>query len=182
MGDVSGVEEGVQHLVGTASVTNAITTGPTFDDAFAGLFQSAYRIAFRLLGDREDAADVAQEALARASGRWKRLAAAGDPTPWVVRVSANLALDRWRRRKTAAKYARMVTPVEGQSEMPDRVDLHRALAALPKRQREVVVLRYVADLPEDAVATALRCAVGTVKTHASRGLAALRIALSEEES
>jgi RNA polymerase sigma-70 factor (sigma-E family) len=151
----------------------------TFDDAFDALFRCAYRVAFRLLGDREDATDVAQEALARASLRWSSLVRGGDPTPWVVRVAANLAVDRWRRRRVAARVPMVDGPAS--TTLPERVDLQRALAGLPKRQREVVVLRYVADLPEADVARALGCSVGTVKTHASRGLAALRVALGDEE-
>ena len=54
-----------------------------------------------------------------------------------------------------------------------RRELVALLQALPKRQREVVALRYLADLPEAEVAAALGCSVGTVKQHASRGLAAL---------
>jgi len=61
----------------------------------------------------------------------------------------------------------------------ERVDLNRALATLPRRQREVVLLRYVVDLPENEVARQLSCSPGTVKTHASRGLAALRAALGD---
>ena len=152
----------------------------TFDDAFAALFAAAYRVAFRLLGDREDSADIAQEALARASVRWTRVVRDGDPTPWVVRVAANLAVDRWRRGRTAARHAPLLVDSSTDS-MPDRVDLHRALDSLPRRQRDVVLLRYVADLSEADVARALGCSVGTVKTHASRGLAALRLALGEKE-
>jgi RNA polymerase sigma-70 factor (sigma-E family) len=155
----------------------------TFEDAFASLFRAAYRVAFRLLGDREDAADVAQEALARASVRWGRVTADGrSAAPWVVRVAANLAVDRWRRRRVASRYAATETVATWTAELPERVDLHRALAGLPKRQREVVVLRYVADLTESDVADALGCSVGTVKTHASRGLAALRVALGEHDT
>jgi RNA polymerase sigma-70 factor (sigma-E family) len=165
-------------VVFAPGATTEVGVTETFDDAFAALFRCAYRVAFRLLGDREDATDVAQEALARASVRWSRLLRGGDPTPWVVRVAANLALDRWRRRRVAARVA-VVMP--SSTSLPERVDLQRALAALPRRQREVVVLRYVADLPEADVARALGCSVGTVKTHASRGLAALRVALGDEE-
>jgi RNA polymerase sigma factor (sigma-70 family) len=57
------------------------------------------------------------------------------------------------------------------------VDLYRALRSLPKRQREVVVLRYFGDLSEHQIASELGVAEGTVKSHASRGLAALRSAL-----
>ncbi|HEX5095370.1 MAG TPA: sigma factor-like helix-turn-helix DNA-binding protein, partial [Acidimicrobiia bacterium] len=65
----------------------------------------------------------------------------------------------------------------------ERVDLYRALESLPKRQRQVVMLRYVADLPEAAVATALHCSVGNVKSNASRGLATLRarLAIGDDE-
>ena len=178
------VEAAIVGLAGAKRATEVgvgVGADETFDDAFASLFSAAYRVAYRLLGDREDAADVAQEALARASLRWSKVSADGrDATPWVVRVAANLALDRWRRRKVAARHA---IPDLGGSpgSMPERVDLHRALAGLPRRQRQVVVLRYVADLPETDVAAALGCSVGTVKTHASRGLAALRVALRDQE-
>jgi RNA polymerase sigma-70 factor (sigma-E family) len=146
-----------------------------FDDCFPGLFRDAYRVAYRLLGDREDAADTAQEACARACARWRRLSRSGDPTPWVVRVAGNLAIDRWRRHRTAARHP---MPVADPTSTPDRVDLHRALDTLSRRQREVIVLRYFADLPEAAVAEELGCSVGTVKTHTSRALASLRATLA----
>jgi RNA polymerase sigma-70 factor (sigma-E family) len=163
--------------VGAAPV-EPVAAARDFDDAYPGLFRDAYRVAFRLLGHREDAADVAQEACARACVRWRRLLQGGDPTPWVVRVAGNLAIDRWRRRRTAAAHVPPVAVADG---VPERVDLHRALAALSTRQREVIVLRYFADLPEAAVADALGCSVGSVKTHASRALASLRAALTHEE-
>ena len=67
-----------------------------FIDAYSGLFRDAYRVAFRLLGDREEAEDIAQEACIRACQRWRRLSEGGYAAPWVVRVSTNLSLDRWR--------------------------------------------------------------------------------------
>ena len=91
-----------------------------------------------------------------------------------MRVAGNLAIDRWRRIRTAASHP---APVATSVVTPDRIDLHRALEQLSRRQREVVVLRYFADLPEAAVAEALGCSVGSVKTHASRALAALRVTL-----
>jgi RNA polymerase sigma factor (sigma-70 family) len=65
-----------------------------------------------------------------------------------------------------------------------RIDLHRALESLSKRQREVLVLRFLADLPEADVARALGCSVGSVKQHASRGLATLRTTMgtADEET
>jgi len=61
-----------------------------------------------------------------------------------------------------------------------RRELVAVLQDLPTRQREVLALRYLADLPEADVAAALGCTVGTVKQHASRGLTALRAALTPD--
>ncbi len=149
-----------------------------FADAFDDLWAAGYRVAFRLLGDREDAADCAQESCVRACARWPRLVRAGDPTPWVVRVAANLAIDRWRRARRVPDPQVALVASDAARGVAERVDLHAALRALPRRQREVVVLRFVADLTEPDVARALGVSLGTVKQHGSRGLAALRAALA----
>lgn len=149
-----------------------------FADAFDDLWAAGYRVAFRLLGDREEAADCAQESCVRACARWPRLVRAGDPTPWVVRVSANLAIDRWRRARRMPDPGVALVASDAARGIAERVDLHAALRALPRRQREVVVLRFVADLTEADVARALGVSLGTVKQHGSRGLAALRLALA----
>jgi RNA polymerase sigma-70 factor (sigma-E family) len=142
-----------------------------FDLAFRDLYALSYRVAFRILGDRGDAEDVAQEALARAAQRWHRLV--DRPEGWVSRVSSNLAIDRFRRRRHIAAAPSgplgVVDPYLG-----ERGDLVTALRRLPRRQREVVVLRYLADLSEAEVAAELGCSIGTVKSHASRALANLR--------
>lgn len=148
----------------------------SFDDAFAELYRAAYKVAFRLLGDRAEAQDVAQEALARTYVRWRTV----EPyaAPWACRVATNVAIDRLRRgRRFSGDEAPERATADAFSD--DRVDLQRALRTLPRRQRDVVVLRYLADQPEDAVARALGVSVGSVKTHASRGLAALRTRLGD---
>jgi len=141
-----------------------------FEDAFEDLYGLAYRVAFRVLGRRGDAEDVAAEALARAYTRWSRVC--GYPEAWVARVSTNLALDVWRKERRRRGTPSSSTVIDLTT--AERLDLSRALASLSKRQREVVALRYLADLPEDTVAAALGCSAGTVKQHASRGLAALK--------
>jgi RNA polymerase sigma-70 factor (ECF subfamily) len=151
-----------------------------FDEMFPELFRSGYRVAYRLLGSREDAADCAQEACARACADWPKLTRSGSPLPWVVRVSSNLAIDRWRRaRRTRDRGASSALAVFDPD--PERLDLYRALDALPRRQRDVLVLRHLADLSEAAVAELLGCSVGTVKSNASRARAALRAVLTIEE-
>lgn len=143
----------------------------SFELAFEGLYRLAYGVAFRILGDRPEAEDVAQEALARASLRWSRLH--DRPEGWVSRVASNLAIDRYRHRRREPMIPTGPIGVVDER-MGERDDLVRALRRLPRRQLEVVVLRYLADFSEADVAVALGCSVGTVKTHASRGLAALR--------
>ncbi len=146
-----------------------------FEESFYDLYALAYRIAYRILGDRGDSEDVAQEALARTHLHWARLAA--EPAGWVVRVSSNLAIDRYRRRSRRFGATRELTLLD--AHLAERMDLARAIRRLPRRQREVVVLRYLADWSEADVAEALDCSPGTVKVHASRGLAALRGILTE---
>ncbi len=147
-----------------------------FDLAFEGLYRLAYRVAFRLLGDRGDAEDVAQEALARAALRWSRLE--DRPEGWVTRVASNLAIDRIRRRRrTLPPPNRPLGLVD--LHVGERGDLVNGLRRLPRRQREAVVLRYLADFSEADAAIVMHCSVGTVKSHCARGLAALRAHLSD---
>lgn len=145
----------------------------SFDSVFPDLYRLAYRVAFRILGDRLDAEDVAQEALARTALRWSRLQ--NGPEGWVTRVASNLAIDRFRRRRRSQAHVTEVGPIGlADSHIGERADLVRALRRLSRRQREVVVLRYLADFSEAEVARALGCSVGSVKSHASRGLHSLR--------
>ncbi len=130
-----------------------------------------------MLGNRSDAEDVAQETLARAFARWRRVERYA--TAWVAKVSANVAIDVIRRQRrdrdrpaTGREPAR--ESVAADAYASERLELVAALRRLPRRQREVVVLRYVADLPEAVVAKQLGCSIGAVKQHASRGLHALR--------
>lgn len=174
------VEFGEVGITGRSVVPTRLPE--TFTAAFAGLYSSAFHAAYRLLGNRQEAEDVAQEACARACARWNRLTRHGDiPRPWVVRVATNLAIDQYRRRRRALA-GESVAPKAVEAVDARRVDLHRALDQLTRRQRDVVVLRYVVDLSEADTAAALGCAPGTVKSHATRGLAALRAALGEEDT
>jgi RNA polymerase sigma-70 factor (sigma-E family) len=144
-----------------------------FAEAFDDLYAHAYQQAYKLLGDRTEAEDLAQEACTRACLRWRRL---DNPQAWVVHATTNLAFDRFRRLRTATKFARGPAPAAIVAD--DRhLDLYRALAKLPRRQREVIALRYLADFSEAQTAAQLGCAPGTVKSHAARGLRALRATL-----
>jgi RNA polymerase sigma-70 factor (sigma-E family) len=147
---------------------------PTYDERFAELASLSYRIAYRMSGSREESRDIAQEAMARAYARWPKVR---DAAPgWVSRVTTNLTLDLLRKRRRpqlpGGEPARDLA-----NAVVRRAELVEALRPLPRRQRDVVVLRYLADLSEADVARSLGCSVGTVKQHAHRGLAALRASL-----
>lgn len=160
----------------TLGEATAVRRGlPSFDETFPRLFSDSYRVAFRLLGNRTEAEDVAQEACARAYSRWATVHDYAEP--WCVRVAANLALDALRARSRAHRRDERLSaehPRSTGAAVDDRLDLYAALARLPRRQRDVVVLRYLGDQSEQRTAAALGVSVGSVKTHASRGLARLR--------
>ncbi|HEX9968602.1 MAG TPA: sigma-70 family RNA polymerase sigma factor [Acidimicrobiales bacterium] len=149
-----------------------------FDSLFRTLFVPAYQLALRLLGDPHDAQDAASEAMARALADWRRVSELPHLRPWVLRVTANVSVDMLRRRKATPDtdwVSEALAPMVAGADEPDvRMALTAALGRLPRRQLEVVVLRYLIDLPEEEVAASLGIAPGTVKRHASRGLERLR--------
>jgi RNA polymerase sigma-70 factor (sigma-E family) len=170
----SNVEQGTEAVVTFEEAATAHPSSLTFEEVFPVLIRDAYRVAYRLLGDRSEAEDVAQEACARTFSKWGSVRDHAEP--WCVRVASNLALDVLRARTRAIKRNErfkasepVLTPV-----LEDRLDLYAALERLPRRQRETVVLRYLGDLSEAQTADLIGCSVGSVKTHASRGLAALK--------
>ena len=144
-----------------------------FEASFEVLRRLAYRVAYRLLGERSVAEDISAETLARAYSRWPSVADHAEP--WVVKVATNLTLDVGRHRAKEAGRKVHIEQVAPDPQIDMRLDLQRALAALPRRQREVVALRFLGDFSEQATADALGIDVGTVKSHASRGLSRLRI-------
>src|SRR5205823_10935791 len=117
----------------------SVTIDLVFEEAFEDLYVRAYGVAYQLLGRRSESEDVAQETLARAFVRWRKIRSYAEA--WVVRVAGNLAIDTWRRlRRVDADAAteRRGATAPGPNEL--RVDLHRAPAGLSRRQREVLVL------------------------------------------
>lgn len=167
--------QAVSHTVDALPVT---ALDETFESAFTAMYAIAYRVAYRMVGSRDEANDIAQETLARAAERWSRIA--GHHEPWVATVAANLATGYWRTRKRREATRMPSSPHRRDDLASERLDLVRALRHLPKKQRQVVVLRYLADRSEADVAAQLGCAQGTVKSQASRGLAALRTALGSQ--
>lgn len=136
----------------------------------AELRELARRVAVRLVSSA-DAEDVAQEAALRAARDWPRVRAYAKP--WIVRVATNLAIAQLRRDGRAHDVVIREPSPEGEADL--RVDLAEAVRALPVRQRQAVVLRYVADHDEVTVAALLGCSRGSVKRHLHRATKALRL-------
>jgi RNA polymerase sigma-70 factor (sigma-E family) len=159
-------------------VSGVASTPEGFEEAFDELFPRAFRLARRLVGDTDVAEDIAAEALARAYAHWPRVATLDHRDGWVLRVAANLAVDKVRRRPevVVVPSAASVGP-HADDLVVLRVALVAALGSLPRRQRQAVALRYLGDLTDREVATALGISVGSVKTHIHRGLGALRLRL-----
>ncbi|MGW3560844.1 SigE family RNA polymerase sigma factor [Streptomyces sp. NPDC000963] len=153
------------------------------DDGFTGFAVAAWprlvRTAQLLTGDFHEAEDLVQTTLAKVYGRWRRVPR-DEVDLYVRRALINNNLSRIRRKRVA----HLLTPVlpdslrhtsGGHAEtVEQRTALFAALADLTPRQRAVVVLRYWEDLTETETARVLDCSVGTVKSHARRGLTALR--------
>ena len=157
----------------------AQTTAWGFDAYVAARGADLLRTAFLLTGDHQRAEDLVQTALGKVWPRWDRIVERGESGPhaYVRKVMLTTYIAWWRRRwngeQPTAELPEVVVAGERGATV-ERVDLVRALAALPKGQRAVVVLRYVEDLSEADTAAALGCSVGTVKSQCSRALAALR--------
>jgi RNA polymerase sigma-70 factor (sigma-E family) len=160
-----------------------------FDQFVTGSTDGLLRTAYLVAGDLSEAEDLVQECLLSVAKRWPRVRRMDHPLAYARRVLVNLALDGARRRSRrqlelsdAAASEALPDEAAGRElgSIDTRSELMQALAALPPRQRAVLVLRYFEDLSEAQVATALGCSIGTVKSAASRGLARLAPALEHD--
>ena len=110
---------------------------------------------------------------------WPRIRRRDDPEGYVRRVMVNRQVSLWRRSRREHLVSEVpdadIPPVDATDD-----SLRAALAALPSRQRAVLVLRFGEDLSERQAAEMLGCSVGTVKSQTSKALARLRIMLRTE--
>ena len=159
----------------------ALDAAAEFDDFYGAAGRRVVRHAYALTANIADAQDIAQEAFARAWQRWDSVRKHDSPEAWVRRVATNLATSRFRRDRTARAAARQLLAADVPEISPDTVALVDALRKLPERQRVVLVLHYLADLPVGQIATELHCPAGSVKAWLSRGRDALAALLDSGE-
>jgi len=130
-------------------------------------------------GDRILGEEIAQEALTRALERWGRVGRMASPEAWVYRTGFNVARSWARRRgveqRANARLAGRFVPAD----LPDSataIAVREAVAALPARQRAVIVCRFYGGMSVAETAQVLSCASGTVKALTHRAIAGLRTA------
>jgi len=141
------------------------------DRGLEGLFRREYaglvHTVSVVVGSTEAAADAVQDAFVQASRHWPQVRTYEDPAAWLRRVAVHRALNQRRgrlRREAALPRLATLRPATGEDAEPP-VDFDAALRCLPRRQRAVVALFYVADLPVAEIASVLGLAEGTVKSH-----------------
>lgn len=180
--------------------TLAAALARDLDAAFEPLVRAhadrCFTIALRVLGDRHDAEEVAQDALVRAYRALAGYEAARIRElrirPWLTAIVVNLCRNRARRRRPPTTQlegpeATAREPVAPARDDPaaaaeradDRERLAALLAELPERYRVPVVLRHVADLSYEELAGALGRPQGTLRAQVHRGLAMLRAAAAD---
>lgn len=151
---------------------------------YAVHYPSLVRISALLLRDAAMAEECVQDAFVAMHGRWGRLRDTGKALAYLRQSVVNRSRSALRHRGVAQRYLpRLVLPPNAPSAEQGALDqlehdaVIAALQLLPLRQREVLVLRYYSDLSEADIATAMGISRGAVKSHASRGMAAVRTTL-----
>jgi len=146
------------------------------------LFERDFVRLVRALGvafDPEAAADAVQEAFIAADARWRKVGRLDDPAGWIRRVALNRLRNGRRNRLRRTEILATVRAVPDEDLTDARLDLRRAVDALPERTRLAVCLHYLAGLSVDEVATVLEVAPGTVKSNLHDGRQRLRSLLEE---
>ncbi|MFI6923901.1 SigE family RNA polymerase sigma factor [Nonomuraea spiralis] len=146
-----------------------------FTEFVAERANALMRYGYALSGNPHDAADLTQEALIRLHRAWARVRSKEDPERYAKVIMARLHISRWRlRRREHLSWALPEIPLHDTLPSDGDQDLWHALAGLPRRQRAVLVLRFYEQLTDAEIADLLKISQGTVRSHASLGLARLR--------
>jgi RNA polymerase sigma-70 factor, ECF subfamily len=157
-------------------------------DDFPEFYQASYgrmvAIVAAVAGSRSEAEDAVQEAYARALARWSRLRGYDLPEAWVRKVALRIAIDSGRRHRRSLQTSARIA-AQREAPRPEPGDdlrytaLGVALMELPVRERHVLVLYYLADLPVAAIAQECGLPAGTVKTRLAAGRRHLELRLSQ---
>jgi RNA polymerase sigma-70 factor (sigma-E family) len=176
----------------TAMAPDTIVTTPaprgewSADLAVIELYSMHYtalvRLAAMLVRDTPTAEEVVQDSFVAMHDGWERLRDTEKALAYMRQAVVNRSRSVLRHRMVVEKNQQKPPPdmpsaEHGALALVERSAVIAALRDLPERQREAIVLRYYADLSEAEIATAMKISRGAVKSHTSRGMAALRLAL-----
>lgn len=159
------------------------------EDSFRGFIAARstalLRSAYLLVGDRGRAEDLLQTALVKTYLAWPRIRDIGAVEVYVRRTMVTTATSWWRGRWYRESPVERLPEPDGMDELGARLArdaMWEHLQALPAKQRAVLVLRFYEGMSEAEIAQTLAISRGTVKSHASRALTALRRRLADEET
>jgi RNA polymerase sigma factor (sigma-70 family) len=174
------VQSDSPHVIAATLRRTAVTQADSRTDLAARALAVARSTALGVLGDATAAEDVAQEVAIVAVQRARSLRDPAKLDAWLHKVAVRKAIDETRKR-----HRRRTVELQEHHDLPadEQHGTRRALALLaplPPRQRAALTLRYVHDLPDDAIARALGCRPATVRSLLSRGREALRETLETE--
>lgn len=166
-----------------------------FDEIFLRHRAQIFRFLLSLLRDRDAAETLTQECFLRAFRSWPSFRQEANPLTWLMRIAVNLTRDHWRNRKlqfwkraTAVDVSEVSDWLPGQGSNPEqRASVRQQIEAVWKvveelspRQRTVFLLRFVEEMELNEIAEATGLNLGTVKSHLSRGLEAIRTRLRRQ--
>jgi RNA polymerase sigma-70 factor (sigma-E family) len=160
------------------------------DEAVEQLYATHYRrlvrLAVLLVRDQETAEEVVQDSFVALHGKWRTLSDPDKGLAYLRQTVVNRSRSVLRHRGVQARHAPDALPDAPGADHAALEGVRRgmvldALQRLPRRQREVLVLRYYLDLDEASIADELGISRGAVKSHASRGAVALRRLLEETD-
>jgi RNA polymerase sigma-70 factor (sigma-E family) len=162
----------------SCSLQDAERDDPGFRDYVVERSKVLLRTAYLLTGNRADAEDLLQAALAKTYQAWRGIQDRGALDGYVRRAMVNTHISWWRQRRLQ-EYPTDEIPDQPVADHATDSELHdslsRALRRLPDRMRAAVVLRYYEDMSEAEIAGILGISLGTVKSTVSRAVAKLRI-------
>jgi RNA polymerase sigma factor (sigma-70 family) len=179
---VSGAEGGSTIFADGVTMARAMTTelSTSFELLFRREYRHVARAVYLILHDQGAAEEVTQDAFAKLLQRWDKISEYERPDAWVRHIAIRMAIRRTRRelRRGSIESRHQNDAVR---DLPD-IDLARAIAALPPRQRAAIVLFYWDDRAVSEIATILGSSESTVKQHLHRARRQLRAILQTDST
>lgn len=162
-----------------------------YEDIVELFKDKVFQICYRMLGNRHDAEEIAQEAFIRAYLNIQSFKQEHKFSTWLYRIATNLCIDRLRRKKPDYYLDAEVSGTDGltlysqipsKDRLPDvevenmelQENIQQAIYRLPEKYRSVIILKYVEDLSLNEISEIMNLPLGTVKTRIHRGREALR--------